>query len=170
MTKEKHIFIYLIINLWSGNYVQGIVLISTVFHLIIKNSLLRWVLLLSSCNLWRTRGLVRLVRISNVCKMTQLEVKPRLSYSASSFLTIDWRWWFLFIYFEYRSNGRASLVAQVVKNLPSVKETWVQSLGWEDLLEKGMASHSSILAWRIPWTKGQATVYGIANSQTWLRG
>ena len=109
---------------------------------------------------------MRLVRISNVCKMTQLEVKPRLSDSASSFLTIDWRWWFLFIYFEYRSNGRASLVAQVVKNLPSVKETWVQSLGWEDLLEKGMASHSSILAWRIPWTKGQATVYGIANSQT----
>ena len=170
MTKEKHIFIYWIINLWSGNYVQGIVLISTVFHLIIKNTLLRWVLLLSSCNLWRTWGLARLARISNVCKMTQLEVKPRWSYSASSFLTIDWRWWFLFIYFEYSSNGRASLVVQVVKNLPSVKETWVQSLGWEDLLEKGMASHSSILAWRIPWTKEQATVYGVAKSQTWLRG
>ena len=42
-------------------------------------------------------------------------------------------------------------VAQTVKNLPAVQETWVQSLGWEDPLEKGMAIHSSILAWRIPW-------------------
>ena len=46
----------------------------------------------------------------------------------------------------------ASLVAQVVKNPPAMQETWVQSLGWEDPLEKGMATHSSILAWRIPWT------------------
>jgi len=45
-----------------------------------------------------------------------------------------------------------SLVAQLVKNPPLMRETWVQSLGWEDLLEKGMATHSSILAWRIPWT------------------
>ena len=43
-----------------------------------------------------------------------------------------------------------SLVAQVVKNLPAMQETWVQSLGQEDSLEKGMATHSSILAWRIP--------------------
>ena len=46
----------------------------------------------------------------------------------------------------------ASLVAQLVKNLPEMWETWVQSLGWEDPLEKGTATHSSILAWRIPWT------------------
>ena len=46
----------------------------------------------------------------------------------------------------------ASLVAQLVKNLPSMRETWVPSLGWEDPLEKGKATHSSILAWRIPWT------------------
>ena len=46
----------------------------------------------------------------------------------------------------------ASLVAQLVKNLPAMQETWVQSLDWEDLLEKGKATHSSILAWRIPWT------------------
>ena len=46
----------------------------------------------------------------------------------------------------------ASLVAQLVKNLPAVRETWIQLLGWEDLLEKGTATHSSILAWRIPWT------------------
>ena len=44
----------------------------------------------------------------------------------------------------------ASLVAQVVKNQPAMQETWVRSLGWEDVLEKGKATHSSILAWRIP--------------------
>ena len=46
----------------------------------------------------------------------------------------------------------APLVAQLVKNLPAMWETWVRSLGWEDPLEKGMATHSNILAWRIPWT------------------
>ena len=46
----------------------------------------------------------------------------------------------------------ASLVAQLVKNPPSMQETWVQSLGWEDPLEKGKATHSSIVAWRILWT------------------
>ena len=51
-----------------------------------------------------------------------------------------------------QANVWASLVAQMVKVLPAVRETWVQSLGWEDLLEKGKAPHSSILAWRIPWT------------------
>ena len=46
----------------------------------------------------------------------------------------------------------ASFVAQLVKNLPAMQETWVRSLGWEDPLEKGQATHSSILTWRIPWT------------------
>ena len=46
---------------------------------------------------------------------------------------------------------RASLIAQLVKNLPAMWETWVRSLGWEDPLEKEMATHSRILAWRIPW-------------------
>ena len=46
----------------------------------------------------------------------------------------------------------ASLMAQLVKNPPSMQDTWVQSLGWEEPLEKGMATYSSILAWRIPWT------------------
>ena len=46
----------------------------------------------------------------------------------------------------------ASLVAQLVKNPPAIQETWVRSLGWEDPLEKGKSTHSSILAWRIPWT------------------
>ena len=44
-----------------------------------------------------------------------------------------------------------SLLAQLVKNLPAMQETWVRSLGWEDPLEKGKATHCSILAWRIPW-------------------
>ena len=44
-------------------------------------------------------------------------------------------------------------MAQLVKSLPAMQETWVQSLGWEDPLEKEMATHSSILAWRIPWTE-----------------
>ena len=51
-------------------------------------------------------------------------------------------------------NVSASLVAQMVKNLPAIQETWVQSLCWEDSLKKGIASHSSILAWRVPWTEG----------------
>ena len=46
----------------------------------------------------------------------------------------------------------ASIVAQLVKNLPEMQETWIPSLGWEDALEKGKATHSRILAWRIPWT------------------
>ena len=47
---------------------------------------------------------------------------------------------------------RASLVAQLVKNPTAMQETWAQSLGWEDPLQKGKATHSSMLAWRIPWT------------------
>ena len=48
---------------------------------------------------------------------------------------------------------RASPVAQTVENLPAMQETWVQSLGQEDPLEEGMATHSTMLAWRIPWTE-----------------
>ena len=54
--------------------------------------------------------------------------------------------------------GNLSLVAQLVKNPPALRETWVLSLGWEDPLEKGTATHSSILAWRIPWTVGSQRV------------
>ena len=64
----------------------------------------------------------------------------------------------------------ASLVAQMVKNPLAVRETWIQSLGWEDPLEEGMATHSSILAWRIPLDRGVwwATVHGVTKSQTQL--
>ena len=68
------------------------------------------------------------------------------------------------------SYSWASLVAQSVKNLPAMRETWVQSLGWEDPLEEGMANQSSILAWRIPMDKRAwwATVHGVIKSLTQL--
>ena len=64
--------------------------------------------------------------------------------------------------------GGASLVAQTVKNLPAMWKTWVRSLGQEDPLEEGMATHSSILAWRILMDRGAgwATVHGVAKSRT----
>ena len=62
-------------------------------------------------------------------------------------------------------------MVQTVKNLPAMQESWVQSLGWEDLLEEGMATHSSILAWRSPMDREalQAAAYGVTKSQTQLR-
>ena len=61
-------------------------------------------------------------------------------------------------------------MAQMVKRLPTMQETWVHSLGREDLLKKELATHSSILAWKIPWTEetGRATVHGVAKSWTRL--
>ena len=58
------------------------------------------------------------------------------------------------VYYTYYYTLRASLMAQTVKNLPAMPKTQVQSLGQEDPLEKGMGTHSNILAWRIPWTEG----------------
>ena len=62
----------------------------------------------------------------------------------------------------------ASLVAQMVKNLPAMQETWVRSLGWEDPLEEGIATHSSIRAWRILMDRRAwlAIVHGVTKSQT----
>ena len=62
-------------------------------------------------------------------------------------------------------------VAQMVKKPPAMREIWLWSLGWEDPLEEGMATHSSILTWRIPMDRGSwwAIVPSVANSQTWLR-
>ena len=56
----------------------------------------------------------------------------------------------------------------MVKNPHAVKDTWIGSLGWEDPLEKGMATHSSILDWRIPWTEKPGGPHGVAKSQTGL--
>ena len=68
------------------------------------------------------------------------------------------RLWFYFYLF--------CIVAQLVKNPPAMRETWVQSLVWEDPLGMGKATHPSILAWRIPWTID--IVHGVAKSRTWL--
>ena len=77
-------------------------------------------------------------------------------YSKSSVLI------YTFIIEKYILAMRASLVAQLVRNVPVMWETWVRPLGWEDPLEKGKATHSSILAWRIPWY----IVHGVTKSWT----
>ena len=64
--------------------------------------------------------------------------------------------------------GRASLIAQLVKNLPAMQETRVQFLGWEDTLVKGKDTHSSILVWRIKaWSKSNREFHGVAKSHDW---
>ena len=69
-----------------------------------------------------------------------------------------------------RGRKWASLVAQTVKNLPAMQETCVRSLSWEDPLEKGMVTHSSVLAWKILMDRGacRGIVHGVAKSQTQL--
>ena len=70
------------------------------------------------------------------------------------------------LHFHFHHVQTSPLVTQTVKNLPAIRETQVQSLGWEDPLEKEMATHSSDLAWRIPIDKGawQATVHRVTES------
>ena len=65
---------------------------------------------------------------------------------------MDNEFFYPYLLVSYFSNGN-SLVAQMVKRLSTMRETWVQSLGWEDPLEKEMAIHSSTIAWKIPWTE-----------------
>ena len=104
-----------------------------------------------------------LIVVSN-CLISDAEHSFRhLDICMSSLEKYPFLKWFLFllVWFQFQGVGGflfafaielASLVAQLVMNLPAMRETWVQSLGWEDPLEKGKAIHSSILAWRIPWT------------------
>ena len=75
----------------------------------------------------------------------------------------------LHLFIKLSKQGKDFPVAQSVKNLTMMQETRVQALGWEDLLEKGMATHSSILAWRILWTEkpGGLQFEGL-QSQAWL--
>ena len=61
--------------------------------------------------------------------------------------------------------SRAPLVALMVKSLPIMQETWVQSLGWEDPVEKIMATHSNILAWRIPWTEEPGRIQSMGSQR-----
>ena len=57
-------------------------------------------------------------------------------------------------------------MAQTVKNLPAMQETWVRNLGWEDPLEKEIATHSSILAWRIPWTEEPGRLQSMGSQES----
>ena len=71
-----------------------------------------------------------------------------------------------FLLFKTLNKVGASLVAQLVKNLPVMQETWVQFLGQEDPLEKKMATHSSILAWRIPWTEEPGRLQSLGSQES----
>ena len=93
---------------------------------------------------------------SYVVPRVSTQLIPKLCYQLTE--TGGLTWYFpIFtmarIFVSSHTVLRASLVAQMVKNLPGMRETWVQSLGQKDPLEKGMATHSSILAWRIPRTE-----------------
>ena len=89
--------------------------------------------------------------------------------AATHRVTKSWRHWSdlarVYCPIKYSTHWkRASLEAQLVKNPPAMRETWVRSLGWEDALEKHKATHSSTLAWRIPWT----VVHGVKKNRTRL--
>ena len=77
---------------------------------------------------------------------------------------------FFMLIMSFSAYVWASLVAQMVRNPPAMQETWVQSLSWEDPLEEGMATHSSILTWRIPMDRGAwwATIHEVTKSPTQL--
>ena len=66
-------------------------------------------------------------------------------------------------------RNEASLVAQIVKNLPAMQETWVQSLGQEDPLKKDMATHPSVFAWRIPWTEEPGGLQSLGSQKSQSR-
>ena len=70
------------------------------------------------------------------------------------------------IFQDHRVPRNYEDLAQLVKNLPAVQKTWVRSLSWENPLEKVMATHSNILAWRIPWTEEPGRLNGVAKSRT----
>ena len=100
---------------------------------------------------------------SAVCGIHGPEIEPMSPILAGGFFTteppgqpLSYHFYFLWLITIAKLFARwfsYSLVAQLVKNLPALWETRVQSLGWEDPLEKGKTTQSSILAWRIPWTK-----------------
>ena len=75
----------------------------------------------------------------------------------------------IFLFSVFMSWVWASLVAQMVKNLPAMQETQVQSLDQEDPLEKGMATHSSILAWEIPWTEEPGGLQSMGSQKNWTQ-
>ena len=80
-------------------------------------------------------------------------IKPRFPALQADALTSEPQSGLVLVFANYMELHHLSLVAQRLKRLPAMRETWVQSLGREDPLEKEMATHSTILAWRIPWTE-----------------
>ena len=80
------------------------------------------------------------------------DFSPRIFVQLVKWSTLN-AYYVLFSFYEGYCTHGASLVDQTVKSLPAMKETWIQSLDQEDPVQKGMATHSSILAWRIPWTE-----------------
>ena len=95
--------------------------------------------------------------------MRTLPSRPSLLSKAPSPNIITLEWGLQYLNFGGTQTFQAFLVAQAVKNLPAMWETWGQSLGWEDPQEKGKAAHSSILSWRIPMDRGawRATVHRV---------
>ena len=103
--------------------------------------------------LWETRNAPKIFASSSLNEWVNQErhVDKEFNFRGTVSLLLPWvktecSWCVLL-------NEHLSLVAQLVKNLPAGQWTWVQSLGWEDLLEKEMANYSSILAWKTPWTE-----------------
>ena len=98
------------------------------------------------------------------CILVSLEEKwGRESNICCVFATCQTLYLFMILFSVRVILFRVSLVAQLVKNLPAMRETWVRSLGWEDTLEKGKATHSSILAWSITW------MYSLWGAKSWLK-
>ena len=87
--------------------------------------------------------------------MSSVMVPLWLSRTRASFILVG----------QQRTRQLTSLVAQVEKHLPAMWETGVQSMGWEDLLEKAMATHSSIPAWKIPWTEEPGRLQSTASQR-----
>ena len=86
---------------------------------------------------------------------------PEAGHCMLSSLTGQCSAWLLSTSHIPRVCNRVTLVAQMIKNLPAMQKTWVLSLVWEDPLEKGMVTHSSILCWRIPWTEEPGSLQSI---------
>ena len=126
-----------------------------------SDSLPSWVFLRIDNNIWKTP--VTLTLLSELIFVILINImKHHEEHKELLELLVPLHFEFLYACFW------ASLVAQMGKNPPAMRETWVKSLGWEDPLEEGMATYYSILAWRIPMDRGAwwATVHAVAESDT----
>ena len=92
--------------------------------------------------------------INTICPAKTLLLQVSFSVQAFSPSQLQQSFSFWPYYPIYILHIKVSCLAQTVKNLPAMQETWIRFLGLEDPLEKGMSTHSSLLAWRIPWTEG----------------